>query len=492
MRIFLSALVALALPLASAHAQAPQPVASPGETLLDRIEKILARAPAGNRFGFLVADMDGAPLLAIAPDQRFMPGSNTKMFTTAAAYARLAELDAAARGTGVRLEPGRRGRSNVVLVGRGDARLSSAADCVANCLSVLADAIAAKTRKVRDVIGDDRWFPDERWSPGMSWNNIPTRSGTGISALTLDDNELAASVKPAAPGDAPSIEGPGYYTIDNRAQTVPGSEVHLDHWRDPGSFTVRVMGTIGVDAPAQTLRFGIDDPAHYAAWRLRALLQARGVHVKGDVAVRHRPLLPQDDPARRGASLPALPPEDGLVAELRPQPLAEDIAIINKRSQNLHAELLLRGLGRLGGSGSIADGQAILQAVMAQAGVPSAGVDLSDGSGMSTYNRITPRAAVTLLGWIARQPWGAAWRESLPIGGQDGTLRRRFAGTALQGRIFAKTGSLNATNALSGYLMAASGRTLIVSIIANDTPDSQTDEALAAMDAALLAVAAAY
>jgi len=186
-RIFLSALVAIALPLASAHAQAPQPAASPGETLLDRIEKILARAPAGNRFGFLVADMDGAPLLAIAPDQRFMPGSNTKMFTTAAAYARLTELDAAARGTGVRLEAGRRGRSNVVLVGRGDARLSSAADCVTNCLSVLADAIAAKTRKVRDVIGDDGWFPNERWSPGMSWNNIPTRSGTGISALTLDD-----------------------------------------------------------------------------------------------------------------------------------------------------------------------------------------------------------------------------------------------------------------------------------------------------------------
>jgi D-alanyl-D-alanine carboxypeptidase/D-alanyl-D-alanine-endopeptidase (penicillin-binding protein 4) len=491
-RIFLSALVALALPLASAHAQAPQSAASPGETLLDRIEQILARAPAGNRFGFMLADMDGSPLLAIAPDQRFIPASNTKLFTTAAAYARLAELEAAARGTGVRLEPGRRGRSNVVLVGRGDARLSSAADCVTNCLSALADAIAARTRKVRDVIGDDRWFPDERWSPGMSWNNIPTRSGTGISALTLDDNELAASVKPAAPGEAPSIAGADYYTIDNRAQTVPGSEVRLGHWRDPGSFTVRVTGTIGVDAPVQTLRFGIDDPAHYAAWRLRALLQARGVRVKGAVVARHRPLLPQDDPTKRGAAAPALPEEVPLLAELRPQPLAQDVAIINKRSQNLHAELLLRGLGRLGGSGSIADGQAALRAVMALAGVSSTGVDLSDGSGMSTYNRINPRAAVTLLGWIAHQPWGAAWRETLPVGGRDGTLRRRFAGTALEGRLFAKTGSLNATNALSGYLVAASGRTVIFSIIANDTPDEQADQAIAAMDAALLAVAAAY
>ncbi len=110
---------------------------------------------------------------------------------------------------------------------------------------------------------------------------------------------------------------------------------------------------------------------------------------------------------------------------------------------------------------------------------------------MSSYNRVSPRGAVALLGWIARQPWGADWRATLPVGGQDGTLRRRFGGTALAGNLFAKTGSLNASNALSGYMIAKSRRTLIFSVYANDCPDAETDKAVAAMDQALLAIAEA-
>ncbi|MBN8829100.1 MAG: D-alanyl-D-alanine carboxypeptidase, partial [Sphingomonadales bacterium] len=109
----------------------------------------------------------------------------------------------------------------------------------------------------------------------------------------------------------------------------------------------------------------------------------------------------------------------------------------------------------------------------------------------SSYNRMSPRGAIALLSWAIRQPWGGAWRESLPIGGQDGTLRRRFADTPLSGKLFAKTGSLNASNALSGYMVAASGKTLIFSAISNDCPDSETDKALAQMDQALLEIAAA-
>ena len=106
-------------------------------------------------------------------------------------------------------------------------------------------------------------------------------------------------------------------------------------------------------------------------------------------------------------------------------------------------------------------------------------------------NRITPRAAVTLLGWIARQPWGADWRETLPVGGKDGTLRARFQNTVLDGKLFAKTGSLNASRALSGYLVTKSGRTLIFSALANDIPDGGDDNATAAVDRALIALAEA-
>jgi D-alanyl-D-alanine carboxypeptidase/D-alanyl-D-alanine-endopeptidase (penicillin-binding protein 4) len=108
---------------------------------------------------------------------------------------------------------------------------------------------------------------------------------------------------------------------------------------------------------------------------------------------------------------------------------------------------------------------------------------------MSTYNRVAPRGMIAFLRWAAAQPWGAAWRSSLPVGGVDGTLARRFKGTALESRIFAKTGTLNATSALSGYMIAKSGRTLLFSAYANDIPEGA--RATDAMDAALLLIAEA-
>jgi D-alanyl-D-alanine carboxypeptidase/D-alanyl-D-alanine-endopeptidase (penicillin-binding protein 4) len=153
-----------------------------------------------------------------------------------------------------------------------------------------------------------------------------------------------------------------------------------------------------------------------------------------------------------------------------PAPLAEDIGRINRDSQNLHAELLIRRLGLVRGNGAIEAGVAEIEAMLERAGAARTGWDLSDGSGMSTYNRLSPRATVALLRWAAAQPWGAAWRSTFPVAGVDGTLSNRFRGTPLERRLFAKTGTLNASNALSGYMIARSGRILIVSFFANDVP----------------------
>lgn len=413
-----------------------------------------------------------------------MPASNTKIVTTAAAYATLSGLDAPDADGGV---AARQVGEDILLIGRGDARLSSAPDCPVNCLGQLADAIARRTRHVRHVIGDDTRFPDERWSAGMSWNNIPTRSGTAISALTLDDNEARVEVAPGAAGKPPVLTSIGYYTLVNAAVTgQAGDATRIEYSRLPLERTVRISGVIAADANPQVLAFGIDDPAHYAAWRLTALLRERGVKV-GEAQVRHRPFVTlTDDPAAPMAIAP--PPEAGVeIARLIPPPLAADVRTINKVSQNLHAELLLRRMAVRVGSGSVGYGLKSVEAMFASAGVPRTAWDLSDGSGMSTYNRIAPRGMVRLLNWITAQPWGAAWRATLPVGGVDGSLSRRFKGTALEGKIFAKTGSLNATNALSGYLIARSGRTLTFAAFANDVPGDRS--ATAQIDAALLAVA---
>jgi D-alanyl-D-alanine carboxypeptidase/D-alanyl-D-alanine-endopeptidase (penicillin-binding protein 4) len=487
---YLLALPALLVPFASALADTPaSKVPDPHAALLATVTQWLAEGPEGTRYGLMVTTLEGEQILSIAADQRFIPASNTKMFTTATAYSMLPVLDQAARGTGVTLSPAEKGAVDVVLYGRGDARLSSAEDCKTDCLQTLADAVSAKVRHVHNVVGDDSWYPDERWSPGMSWNNIQTRSGAGISALTIDDNEAAAMVTPAVPGVAPKIEVAAYYTIQNNAVTVPGKGKNLEAERAPNGTDIRVFGTIGAEEEPMKLNFGIDDPAHYAAWRLRTMLEARGVKVSGKVQVRHRPLTPADNPDYRKGTPAAQPPAPEMLAELPALPLAEDVHIINKVSQNVHAELMLRRVARQTGSGSIADGQATLRGVMAQAGLPDASYGLSDGSGMSSYNRITPRGAVTLLTWVARQPWGADWRATLPVGGKDGTLRARFHETLLDGKLFAKTGSLNASRALSGYLIAKSGRTLIFSALANDIPADQDGKATAAVDRALVAIA---
>jgi D-alanyl-D-alanine carboxypeptidase/D-alanyl-D-alanine-endopeptidase (penicillin-binding protein 4) len=459
--------------------------------LQQRVEARLSEAGPGTRFGLVVATEDGREILAIRPDERFIPASNTKMFTTAAAFETIGELDRpdVAGGAAVRLDP-RPGRApDVVLEGNGDARLSSAADCVSNCLTALADAVAARARVVGDVVGDDTLFPDQRWSPGMSWNNMSSRYGTATSALTLDDNEMVIIVRPGTVGATPSLELLPYYQMDNRAVTVTAGATELSFERMPGERLVRLTGTIAAGAEPETVRMAIDDPAHFAAWRLKALLEARGVRVRGEAAARHRVPKPYDDPAvRQGAPAPR-PPRAEPLAKLTPPPLAEDIVLINKVSQNLHAELLLRRVGLEEGSGSLADGLAAVRAMLATAGVARYQYDLSDGSGMSTYNRLSPRGVVTFLRWTAARPWGAAYRASLPIAGQDGTLTRRFRGTPFEGRLFAKTGSLNATNALSGFMIAKSGRTLLFSAYANDVPEGQSGTAH--IDAALALVAEA-
>jgi D-alanyl-D-alanine carboxypeptidase/D-alanyl-D-alanine-endopeptidase (penicillin-binding protein 4) len=462
------------------------PATAQDKDLTTRVEATLAQlAGPGTRFGIVVVDDQGHDVVAINPDARFIPASNTKMFTTATALNTMDDLTQpdTTGGAAVRLD----GR-DVVLIGNGDARLSGADDCAVDCLTTLADAVAKKTRVVGDVIGDDTLLPDERWGPGMSWNNIPTRSGTGTSALTMDDNELPVTVTPGVVGTVPKVELPAYYTVDNRLMTVAGSKSSVEFDRAPNGFELRLTGTVGADAKPEKLRVGIDDPARYAAWRFVQLLKSRGVRVTGKVNVRHRPLMPGDDPAIRGNAPPARPPLPPVLAKLTPPPLIDDMHLTMKVSQNLHAELFLRRSSLVAGSGSIADGQVAVRAMLAKAGVPRAAFDFSDGSGMSSYNRVAPRGAVIMLRWIATQPWGAAWRETLPVGGVDGTLAKRFGGTLLDHKLFAKTGTLNASAALSGYMIAKSGRTLTFSTYANDIPPGV--EATKAVDAALELIAA--
>ena len=165
--------------------------------------------------------------------------------------------------------------------------------------------------------------------------------------------------------------------------------------------------------------------------------------------------------------------------------------VTNKLSQNLHAELLLRLLGKLKGEdGSFAQGTRVVRQFLLSAGIDDGDFFFYDGSGMSADDRIAPRALAKLLTYAARQPWGEAWRATLPIAGVDGTLAGRFKNSPLKGKLWGKTGTLGETNALSGYLTAASGKTLVFSIMVNGhRPDSLAE--FQAIDRIAEAIAAA-
>jgi D-alanyl-D-alanine carboxypeptidase/D-alanyl-D-alanine-endopeptidase (penicillin-binding protein 4) len=172
--------------------------------------------------------------------------------------------------------------------------------------------------------------------------------------------------------------------------------------------------------------------------------------------------------------------------------MIEDLTVTNKISQNLHAELQLRLLGKLFGSeGSFEEGTRVVRQFLVNTGVDDNDFFLYDGSGMSPDDRIAPRAFTRLLTFASAQPWGTEWRATFPVAGVDGTLAERFKNSPLKGKLWAKTGTLNEVNALSGYLTAASGRTVAFSIMVNGhRPDSDAEaqsvdriaEAIAAAD----------
>ena len=158
-----------------------------------------------------------------------------------------------------------------------------------------------------------------------------------------------------------------------------------------------------------------------------------------------------------------------VLAEHDSPPLGLDIQVINKVSQNLHAEMLLRLLGREKGmSGSVAGGLNVLRGFLAQADVRPEEYAFYDGSGLSRQNLVSPRATVKLLRFAAKQSWGAEYMESLPVAGVDGTLASRFKTLPPTAMLRAKTGSLEHVNVLSGYLTTSGGERLVFSIMGNN------------------------
>jgi D-alanyl-D-alanine carboxypeptidase/D-alanyl-D-alanine-endopeptidase (penicillin-binding protein 4) len=229
-----------------------------------------------------------------------------------------------------------------------------------------------------------------------------------------------------------------------------------------------VWGLIPIDDGENVDTVAIANPPQLMAEQFRTALRARGIVVEGPIEVRHFTRL-------EAASLPNPPPPSParvVLAEHTSPALSEAIKVVNKESENLHAEMLLRMLGRVvNNRGSLAGGLGALNAFAAQqVGILPGETYFSDGSGLSREDLVAPHAVVKLLLYMARSPHLPAYCDSLPVSGIDGTLAHRFLGDDVKGKIHAKTGSVEHASTLSGYMDLPSGKRLVFSIMANNHP----------------------
>jgi D-alanyl-D-alanine carboxypeptidase/D-alanyl-D-alanine-endopeptidase (penicillin-binding protein 4) len=451
------------------------------ERFRQRADAALSGAgPDKGAWGVLVTDAaTGEVLYSRNPDAYFIPASTAKLFSTALALATLGpdyRVRTTIKSTGP-LDANGLLNGSLVLVGRGDANLSNrkfpfgkreervgAPDKV---FAELADAVAARGVKeiLGDVIADDSMFEYVKFPSGWLADDFLWSYGAAVSAVTVNDNVYPLTLRPGTdPGDPARYEEgltTDFYTIENSVLTgARGSEEKLTVRRYPGSRVLRISGSLPVDASPRKLSIGIEEPADYAAYVLLRALEARGIQVHGRVAGIHA-----EDP--HGAC-DHCPPEE-VLAEHTSVSLADDVRLTNKNSENLHAELLLLlSAHEKTGAANYDDALKFETEFLKTAGISESDVVLSDGSGLSRKDLVTPRALVQLLRYAATQPWGELYRSTLPVAGEDGTLSERMKNTPAAGRVFAKTGTIGHGNTLAGYATTVRGETLLFSILGNN------------------------
>src|SRR5437763_9641454 len=472
-------------------AVSPQAMQELGTRLASRINLIRLQDPRAQHatWGVSIVDLaTGGSLYAENADKLLQPASNTKLFTTVTTMALVGADHKFLTTMESGGAPDNKGRlaGDLILVGRGDPnrsgrilpynRRTERVTEHARMLDELVDQVAAAGVRVIDggIVADDSYFVYERYGEGWTQDDLMWDYGAPVSALTVNDNVVFASLKPADRVGQRALltldPYTSYYTVRNLVTTTArGIARNIGVLREPGSLELTFWGTIPLGDAGDDEALAIEEPAIANAQLLRTLLQQRGIVVLGKVRAVH------SQPWQYPLPLPHLPlvvpsvasPARIVLAQHQSVPLIEDLVVINKVSQNLHVEMMLRLLGKLKSvSGSLSGGLDVEKKFLIdQVLVDPDEFALFDGSGLSRSDLATPHAFSQLLQYAYRQPWATQFRDTLPIAAEDGSLSTRFKGTLAADHLEGKTGQLGGVNSLSGYAVPKAGHNLAFSIL---------------------------
>jgi N-acyl-D-amino-acid deacylase len=430
---------------------------------------------AGAIWGVKVVSLDsGGTLFEHGPDRRMSPASNSKLYVGALVLDRLGgdyRIRTPLRATA---PPDRNGLlvGDLVIAGRGDPGWNhrpGKKDFWTSFEPFVATLQRAGVKKITgDIVADATWL---RLPPqGASWtaDDMNFDYGAEVSAITLADNYIDLRITPATTVGQPcSVEGLQPLSgliFDNHTTTGPAdSRREIRVQRLPGENTVHLFGSLPLGGKEELTEAPVPNPAAWFARALREALGQAGITVEGRV----RSLRWPDTPVAA----------EVLLGEITSAPLRELVAGFMLPSQNLETDLIFAHLGEgrrtAATSGWLRSDELALAALdefVARLGVPAGSVLFDEGSGLSRNNLTTAAATVSLLQFMARHREAAAFFAALPTAGVDGSLRNRMKGTAAEGRVDAKTGTLRYAASLSGYATTAAGEKLAFSAMLNRYP----------------------
>ena len=313
-----------------------------------------------------------------------------------------------------------------------------------------------------DLVGDGSYFEPTLVHGTWEQDDLTWWYAAPVSGLAFNDNSLdlhwQAGSEAGAPGRIRLTPDFDDVTLENRTVTVAADSGNSFDagWSNPRSLWAG--GSIALGPRSRTSYVAVSDPNRFAASAFRQALAEAGIAVLGATAS-------TTDSLRyaRARAEPAL-------AETASRPFREWLVPILGPSQNLFAELLLKQVGRrVSGEGSWRAALAVERRfLIASVGADSTQFSLRDGSGLSHTNVASPLTFARLLLWLRRRPNFPMFEQALPVAGKSGTLRARLAGTPVEGKVSAKTGSIFRVNALSGYVSMPKGRVRIFSIQTNN------------------------